>query len=235
MREYALRNGSVDVWAVALDVEVGADAAERLSRPELERSRRFLDQRLARRFRVAHLALRAILARYLRCRPAEVCLVVDAHGKPSLQGPVLDFNLTRSGGLALVGVTTAGSMGIDVEVLRSIPEALVIAESQFAESEALQLRRAPPVRRSREFLEIWTLKEAALKATGVGLRGSLGVAAVPATEASAGGSVFLCPDSGAAVGATGLGIGRGCIAAVAGEGFIPTAAYKELEPGWGLT
>ncbi|HEY6729935.1 MAG TPA: hypothetical protein VI039_02805 [Solirubrobacterales bacterium] len=69
--------------------------------------------------------LRRVLAVYLGEEPARIQLEKGEHGKPRLAGnePPLKFNLSHSGDLALVAVSGANEMGVDVERLRPKREA----------------------------------------------------------------------------------------------------------------
>jgi 4'-phosphopantetheinyl transferase len=63
-------------------------------------------------------------------------------------------------------------VGIDIE--RAGRARLAVAERYFSAAEAAQLRELPPEAQPRRFVQLWTLKEAYLKATGTGLAGGLG-------------------------------------------------------------
>ncbi len=116
--------------------------------------------------------LRAVLAAYLGVPADRVALTDGAHGRPALAGghdPSLDFNWSHSGVHALVAVGRHVTPGIDLECLRPRPRALAIAERYFSVEEAATLVALPPAARSAAFLELWTAKEAVLKALGRGL------------------------------------------------------------------
>jgi 4'-phosphopantetheinyl transferase len=65
------------------------------------------------------------------------------------------------------------AVGVDVEQLRDLPDALIIAQQHFAPSETGALRSLPADARTTTFLRYWTHKEAVIKATGEGLGRSL--------------------------------------------------------------
>jgi 4'-phosphopantetheinyl transferase len=60
-------------------------------------------------------------------------------------------------------------LGIDVERIRPLPDALAIAEQLFADGEILALRAVPEEARSERFFRYWTRKEAVVKSFGRGL------------------------------------------------------------------
>ena len=95
------------------------------------------------------------------------------HGKPILASQPADvdlqFNLSHSGDLALAGFCVGGSLGVDVEHTdRAVdPDALIARFGSPGEREMLTALK--PDARRRRFLELWTCKEACVKATGLGI------------------------------------------------------------------
>lgn len=159
-------------------VEVPADEAEleRLARaltPDERRSAEGLREGARARFVSGRSALRRLLGEHLACPPEEVPLAVGAEGKPILEpraGETLHFNVAHSGALALIA--TAGfDVGVDMEAPRRIRDPVGLAARFFTPAEREHVERAPADRRERRFLELWTAKEAVLKATGRGLAG----------------------------------------------------------------
>jgi 4'-phosphopantetheinyl transferase len=76
--------------------------------------------------------------------------------------------------LIVVAVTTAGeAFGVDAEDITRPVDILPIAERNFSRSELFALQRLPVTEQSERFFAYWTLKEAYLKARGVGLAGAL--------------------------------------------------------------
>ena len=64
------------------------------------------------------------------------------HGKPSLAGddaPTISFNLSHSDKLALIAVSPQAQLGVDIEQLRVVDDAEVIARSLFAPAEEAAL------------------------------------------------------------------------------------------------
>ena len=126
------------------------------------------------------------LAAYLGIDAGEVSLVEGAHGRPRLDdrhGSTLDFNWSHSGDHALIAVARGIAPGIDVERRRPQPRALPLARRFFGSEEAAALAALPETARSIAFLEIWTAKEAVLKAHGRGIGYGLQRLQVVSTEA----------------------------------------------------
>jgi len=169
----ALAHGEVHVFLAALDtLPVGALAA-RLSAEERARAERFHFARDRQRFVGTRGLLRGLLGRYLGIEPFALRFAYGPRGKPSVMagpGPGrMRFNVSHSGGLALLAFAWDRELGVDIELERPVPEADSIARSHFAPAERAALSRLTPAERPRAFFRCWTRKEAFIKATGDGL------------------------------------------------------------------
>ncbi|HEU5142754.1 MAG TPA: 4'-phosphopantetheinyl transferase superfamily protein [Solirubrobacterales bacterium] len=136
----------------------------------------------------ARWALRGILARYLD-EPSDidptpvgsmsdalaaVALRIGEGGKPELaeRPPRLRFNLSHSGGLALVAVAAVREVGVDVERIDPRRDVMRLAARALDPAAAAAVRAAIPRERAPAFHRAWAQREAAAKCHGVGLRGS---------------------------------------------------------------
>jgi len=174
----ALEPGEIHVWAVRLDP--APEQVERLGRllaaDERERAGRFRFDKHRRQYTVGRGALRTLLAAYAGGRPEAVRFRYGHRGKPFLESPHpgdLQFNLSNSDELALVGFVRGPEIGVDVEFLRPMPDCEQISERFFSESERQVLRGIPAPRKEEAFFNCWTRKEAYLKAVGEGLAAPL--------------------------------------------------------------
>jgi 4'-phosphopantetheinyl transferase len=157
-----------------------ARLAEHLDPQERARAERFVPEKVRRRFLCARGSLREILADLVDLPPAELRFGYGDQGKPFLDLPGdLRFNLSHSHERALVGATWGRDLGVDLEHLREGQDLRGLAERFFSEPERQALRRVPEPEFRREFLRVWTRKEAYLKARGTGLALPLGDFAVP--------------------------------------------------------
>ena len=183
------RRGEAHVWRVELPATDGRAAARR--------------------------ALREILGAYLDQDPDAVALTIGERGKPALAGgagrepapaaaPPLSFNLSHSGGLALVAVAAGGTaVGVDVERLRPRRDLARLAARWLSEADAVAVTAAADGAREATFYAAWTRHEARTKCTGAGLSG---------------------PPPGDEVVALGLEIDRGYAAAIAVDAGASAAA-----------
>jgi 4'-phosphopantetheinyl transferase len=144
-----------------------------LSPDEAERCRRYLRQGDQDLFLLAHAFLRHPLSRYADVAPNEWRFEKGEHGRPELAGPFLDlalrFNLSHTPGLVALIITNAGDAGIDVENRTSTRNPAQLARQVFSKSEQDSLRGLEKEDLRTRFYEIWTLKDAYIKARGMGL------------------------------------------------------------------
>ena len=155
---------------IDLDEDAGPEAESILSVEELERAARLQFEADRRHYVAAHAALRRALAAHTGERAETLRFTHSAFGKPSLSGwHRVRFSLSHSRALGFIAIGERGPLGVDVEQLREVPDALELAAQHFTHSECEALAALPDVERHRAFLTCWTRKEACLKAIGLGL------------------------------------------------------------------
>lgn len=164
--------GEVQLWWASL--EISEPEIERLrtvlAPDELRRAERFRVAAAARRFVGARAALRMILGRTTGVEPADVKFHFGERGKPYLPGGGPFFNASDSGDFVVVALSSA-EVGVDIEVARAIRRNDRLARRVCTDREIEMLAQAPEEERDALLLRLWTCKEAALKAVGIGLSG----------------------------------------------------------------
>lgn len=120
------------------------------------------------------LGIRRILSFYAPTVPlTRWRFVRNAHGRPELHTPVLPFdlrfNISHTAGLIVIAVTNGGEVGVDVEHTSRQPRVLDLAHRYFSTRELANLRALDAGQQLARFLHLWTLKEAYIKACGMGL------------------------------------------------------------------
>lgn len=160
----------------------------RLSDEDETRINRLADPEARADRRAAHIALRVMLERFagpcVRTRPYRL----SAHGKPHLVFEESEasmgaqsrlppqFSLSHTQRLALIGVSTSGPIGIDLERHRT-PR--IMGERRRAiEQAAIELARGAPLpdhNSDARFLTAWVRLEAIAKADGAGVGAHLSI------------------------------------------------------------
>jgi 4'-phosphopantetheinyl transferase len=172
----SLAPGDAHIWyrfTESLDEDALRAEVAQLSPDERVRCQRFVSRRDRRDFAAGHALLRRVLSMHDDVRADAWTLVADANGKPSLaresDALPLAFNLSHTHGLVACAVTRDGEVGVDVECVERVTDGRDIAERYFSTAELAQLDACPEDERAARFIELWTLKEAYLKAIGSGL------------------------------------------------------------------
>jgi len=178
----------VEVWSCGLEsaAQLAARYLPLLSADETERAARFRFGHLRDAYVLARGVTRTLLARCIGADPRSLRFAYATYGKPTLEGiDGLHFNASHSGTLLVCAVTAAGPVGVDIERLRPMPDARNIAGRFFSTAEAQRVLAAPPEAIDARFFEIWTRKEAFLKATGEGFSRALASFTVSSGDAEA--------------------------------------------------
>jgi 4'-phosphopantetheinyl transferase len=121
------------------------------------------------------LTARAALAAATGTPPDDWSIEPDAEGRPLACGPAgiaaPAISLSHTRGLVACAVCAAPAVvGVDVEALNRKVDAMAMARRNCAPREIAELGRLDEPERTRRFIACWTLKEACVKALGIGLR-----------------------------------------------------------------
>ena len=150
-----------------------ARLASCLAPDEAERASRYGSAATRRCYVACRSVLRIILGKYLEIPPQAVSFCYSGYGKPALQGLAaatgLQFNVSHTDGLAVLAIGSGCELGVDVERVRELSDIDGMTRRYFAPAEQQGLALQPAGERARRFFEIWTRKEAVMKALGVGL------------------------------------------------------------------
>ncbi len=170
-----LKAGETHVWAFDLDVSAPRlEALEQLlSVDEMVRADRFHASRDRMRFIAARGQLRSILGRYVSRAPEMLQFAYSSFGKPSFAPLMgfegLRFNASGSEALAMLAVQLEDEVGVDVEQIRIIPDALAVAQRMLTTREHDELTALSEELRLTRFFEYWARKESLVKSLGRGL------------------------------------------------------------------
>jgi 4'-phosphopantetheinyl transferase len=148
-----------------------------LDHEERDRYQRFYFDPDRHTYLAAHALLRTALSRYVSCQPEQWRFVRGEHGKPELEPtlgiPPLRFNLSHTKGMVACVIALERDCGVDVECVRPMKDMKGIAEAVFSDSENAYLNSQSEADWPRTFFTFWTLKEAYIKAIGLGLTAPL--------------------------------------------------------------
>jgi 4'-phosphopantetheinyl transferase len=236
-----LAANEIHVWAVALDAlpEALQNFSTTLSPEETERAKKFKFEKHRNRYIAGRGALRAILGPYLHLPAPELRFVYLSNGKPALgedfANAGIHFNLAHTEDLALVAVTRIGRIGVDVERVRPVKNLDELVARFFSSRENDLFQKVPEPQKPAAFFNLWTRKEALLKATGEGITRSLSLVEVSFLPGDAARLMAISGDEAAARAwyMHELTPGMGFTAAVAVEGGTSLAAPNPAAAGEG--
>ena len=192
------RRGAVAVWVC--DLRVLPDTfrgAEVLTEAELRRAEEYQDEAAQRRFGLARWATRHLVS-------AATGLAVDAvrwepepGGKPVLAAPDWEVNWSHDGPWLAIALGYGTPVGVDIAAAFDGRPWLRLADRYGSPAEAELIRAAADP--ADAFLDMWSRKEALLKATGEGIRRRLAGLCVIADEPVPGWHVHRGPPPAAGV------------------------------------
>lgn len=144
-----------------------------LTPDELVRRDRFRFERHRHQFLVSRALLRTTLTHYHpSVLPQDWRFALNTHGRPRIEGEIgnkLDFNLSHTEGCIVLAVSRVASPGVDIEAVDRTDATIELACEFFSPAEVAELLvLAEPLQR-RRFFDLWTMKEAYVKAKGLGL------------------------------------------------------------------
>lgn len=177
MSALSLPPGEAHLWYVRTDAVSEPDhiaSLHDLMNPE-EKARhdRYVFDKNRHEFLLTRAIVRTTLSHYADIAPRDWTFNQNAYGCPAVEGPStetqLRFNLTNTDGLVACIVSRGRDVGVDVEALDRRGETVSIADRFFSPSEVAALLALPIDAQRHRFFEYWTLKEAYIKARGMGL------------------------------------------------------------------
>jgi 4'-phosphopantetheinyl transferase len=151
--------GLLEAYAVLCEDEIARAARYRFARDRL-------------RFVAARSFLRKTLAQHLSVGPRDLAFIYGPFGKPALSPTLnesVEFNMSHSGGRAILAIACGATLGVDVEEMIHVPAWRGIASRYFSTYENSALSMVPTESQEAAFYRCWTRKEAFLKALGSGL------------------------------------------------------------------
>jgi 4'-phosphopantetheinyl transferase len=143
-----------------------------LAPDERARRARYLFEHSRLEYLLTRALVRSTLSRYAPVAPGAWTFVKNEHGRPEIEAREhawIRFNLSNTRGLIACALSRDLPVGVDVEDAERSGETVAIADRFFSAREVAALRALPEEQRRGRFFDYWTLKEAYIKARGMGL------------------------------------------------------------------
>lgn len=171
-----IQDNEIHIYKIKLDDNFSDvnNLIELLSDDEKSKADRYRFVNLREKYIVSRSHLRKILSGYLETHPSALKFSYSQFGKPDIDNKNIKFNISHSENYMVAAVNLNDEIGIDIEYLRHIPDALLISERFFSESEKNSLKEVDKKNLNTAFLNCWTRKEAFIKAISEGLNFALG-------------------------------------------------------------
>jgi len=163
------RDLSVDIWLWnnADQVAQADDLFKTLNREECARRDRQFSSEKGVLWAIARANVRARLGAITGQPANELVFEENAYGKPNLAGRTLSFSISHDGAWTALAVCAAAPVGIDIEAVQTLQREEM--DWPLSAVEKQHLAQVAPVDLPQAFFRYWTLKEAFIKALGLGV------------------------------------------------------------------
>jgi len=173
-----LSKDHIDVWTIAPAQlsQVSLNYLQTLlSADELNKLTQYKNKDAQHTNFVARALCRLVLAHYTQLTASELAFLRNQHGKPELANNQhkVRFNLSHNNDLIILSLCIKDDIGCDIENPSRKVNVKPLTRRYFSKQEYTELCELENEAQHLRFFEMWTLKEAFVKATGVGI--SLGL------------------------------------------------------------
>jgi 4'-phosphopantetheinyl transferase len=146
-----------------------------MSDAELSKLANFINEDRRKQFVFGRGIVRRVFSKIINCSPASIRIAEAASGKPELMDyHSLSFNISHAFDYVLVAISNEKAIGVDVESISRFHGDKGLSSSAFLSSgEDAIFKRLLACEQATHLCQLWTLKEAVVKAVGTGLRQSL--------------------------------------------------------------
>lgn len=178
MNSIEIKENEIHLWYAhdedIRDSNLLAEYLTLLSHEEHIQQQRFHFEKHRHQYLITRALLRSVLSLYINAIPPKAWkFKKNQYNKPYIANPqlpmALNFNLSHTEKMVVLAVTRDRDIGVDIEYLPRANVGLDIAMRYFSETEFQELCALPPESQKRRFFDLWTLKEAYIKARGMGL------------------------------------------------------------------
>jgi 4'-phosphopantetheinyl transferase len=145
-----------------------------LSIDEIYRADNFHFEKDRNRFIISRGILREILFNYIEIPPNNILFSYSEYGKPFIMEKQnqdnINFNLSHSDKMMLVGITHKFDIGVDIEKMKMIYNMEDIICRYALEADKEKIKRCSEEEKIEAFYRWWTRNESIGKATGFGIK-----------------------------------------------------------------
>ena len=173
-----IQENEIHLW-ICRDEEIRDDALlekyhTQLNEAEGEQQARFVFEKHRHQYLITRAMVRNVLSLYENSiNPEQWGFDKNEYGKPAINNNGLTipirFNLSHTEGMIVLAITLEHEVGVDVEYLLRKGKTIDIADRYFSPVETEELLSLPQGKQRERFFDLWTLKEAYIKACGMGL------------------------------------------------------------------
>jgi 4'-phosphopantetheinyl transferase len=152
------------------DEEAAQACIRLLSDEERARCQRFKFEKNRREYLATHALERIALSHHSGIAPDALRFRFNAYGKPAIDPDCgLRFNLSNSLSLVVCLISEGAEVGVDVESHARAASIAEVGPRMFSPEELAQLESLPEDKKPERAIRLWTLKEAYIKARGMGM------------------------------------------------------------------
>jgi 4'-phosphopantetheinyl transferase len=174
----ALKTDRIDLWWIdpaQLPHQVIDFLVAQLTESESANLAQFKNKKAKQTALITRSICRLVLSQYIGSAPNQLNFIYNSHGKPELDNNKnnIRFNLSHNNELIVIAVCADDDLGCDIENPQRKVSIEPITRRYFSQQEHLEIISLMGIEQQQRFFEIWTLKEAFVKATGIGI--SLGL------------------------------------------------------------
>ena len=164
----------IDIWQFSYTESLynSFNSTDILSYQEIETANGLKFIKHKKRYILFHKILRIVLSKYIDIKPKQIVFHTNDYGKPYLPEYNIQFNITHSNGMLAIAIWKK-QIGIDLENLDRSLDFIDMAKQVLSSEEFQALTNLTLENSTSLFFNLWTQKEALLKAIGTGLNNSM--------------------------------------------------------------
>lgn len=173
----ALLSSEIHLWHIDQasfdDTDLEKNCLPWLSQEETQRYQRFHLSRHRKQYLLGRALIRTGLSQYCSINAGQWEFSENGYGKPAIANDQnadnLFFNLSHSANRLVLAIARIEMLGVDIERSDRSRRIKQIADRYFSQNEVSELLALPIDTQLDRFYDLWTLKEAYIKACGLGL------------------------------------------------------------------